>query len=92
MSKDKLKKLIIWETVLTTAVSAASSVIFGRFFLGIVQKALSLLNMSVPLESPLLYALIFGTVMFVLLLPVVIKPVRMLSKMNIAEEIKTGAD
>ena len=92
MSKDKLKKLIVWETILTSGVSAAASVIFGRFFLVIIQKALSLLNMSVPLESPLLYALIFGTVTFVLLLPVVIKPVRMLSKMNIAEEIKTGAD
>lgn len=92
MSKDKLKELIIWETILTGAVSAAASVIFGRFFLVIMQKALSLLNMSVPLESPLLYALIFGIVAFVLLLPVVIKPIKMLSKMNIAEEIKTSAD
>lgn len=92
MSKDKLKKLIVLETVLTGAVSAVISVIFGTFFLGIIQNALSSLNMSVPLEAPLLYATLFGIIAFVLLLPVVIKPIRMLSKMNIAEEIKTSAD
>ena len=92
MSKEKLKQLIIWETMLTSAVSAIASVIFGQLFLAVVQKALSGLNMSIPLESPLLYAVIFAVIMFLLLLPVVIKPVRMLSKMNIAEEIKTSAD
>lgn len=92
MSRDKLKKLIILETIFTSAVSAACSVIFGQLFLSVVQKALSVLNMSVPLESPFLYAVLFGAVTFLLLLPVVIKPVRMLSKMNIAEEIKTSAD
>lgn len=92
MSKNKLKKLILWETILTSAVSVIASVIFGRFFLGIINKALSLLKLSIPLVTPTLYALCFGAVSFVLLLVVVIKPIRMLSKMNIAEEIKTSAD
>ena len=92
MSKSKLKKLILWETILTTAVSVLASVVFARFFLNIINKALSLLSLTVPLTSPLLYALLFGTAAFAVLLVVVIKPLRMLSKMNIAEEIKTSAD
>ena len=92
MSRSKLKKLIVIETVLTSAVSVLASVIFGRFFLEITNKALSTLDMSMPLVTPLLFALFFGAIAFVLLLVVVFKPIRMLSKMNIAEEIKTSAD
>lgn len=92
MSKSRLKKLIFLETVLTSAVSVAASVLLGCFFLGILNKALGMLKLSIPLVTPLLNALIFGCAAFAVLLVVVIKPVRMLSKMNIAEEIKTSAD
>ena len=92
MSKSKLKKLILWETVLTSGISAIASVFFGCFFLSITEKAISMLNMSLPLVHPLMYAALFGCVAFALLLVVVIKPIKMLSKMNIAEEIKTSAD
>lgn len=92
MSKDKLKKLIISETIFTTGISVIAAVIFGLYFLQIINKALSMLEMSVPLTHPLLYAVIFGAAAFVILTAVAIKPVRMLSKMNIAEEIKTSAD
>ncbi len=92
MSKSKLKKLMIWETVLTSGISVIISVLFGLFFLTLLNKALSLLNMSIPLVHPVLYALLFGATAFAVLLVVVIKPIRMLSKMNIAEEIKTSAD
>ena len=92
MSKGKLKALIIWETVLTCGISAAASAFFGYFFLGITEKALSMLDMSLPLFHPMLYSVFFGAAAFVLLLVVALKPIRMLSKMNIAEEIKTGAD
>ncbi len=92
MSKDKLKKLIISETVLTSGISVVSAVIFGMYILKIINKALSMLNMSVSLIHPLLYAVIFGAAVFVILMVVAVKPVRMLSKMNIAEEIKTSAE
>lgn len=92
MSKQKLKSLIIWETVLTSGISVAASVFFGWFFLGIVAKALSMLDMSLPLVHPLMYAAFFGCAAFVLLLVVIFKPLRMISRMNIAEEIKTSAD
>ena len=92
MSRSKLKRLIVAETLLTGGISVPVSVIFGRFFLEITNKALSMLNMSMPLVTPLLYAVGFGAVAFVLLMIVVFKPIRMLSKMNIAEEIKTSAD
>ena len=83
---------MIWETVLTSGISVIISVLFGLFFLTLLNKALSLLNMSIPLVHPVLYALLFGAAAFAVLLVVVIKPIRMLSKMNIAEEIKTSAD
>lgn len=66
--------------------------IFGLYFLQIINKALITLYMSVPLVSPVLYAVLFGAAAIVLLSLIVIKPIRLLSKMNIAEEIKTSAD
>ncbi len=92
MSKDKLKKLILLETFFTSGISLIAAVIFGMYFLQIINKALSMLYMTVPLIDPLMYALIFGICAFVILTIAAVKPVRMLSKMNIAEEIKTGAD
>ncbi|MBQ8133840.1 MAG: hypothetical protein IJ192_05490 [Clostridia bacterium] len=92
MSKDQLKKLIISETLLTSGISVVAAVIFGMYFLQIITKALSQLHMSVPLIQPLLYAVIFGAGAFVILTVVIMKPLKMLSKMNIAEEIKTNAD
>ena len=62
------------------------------YFLQIISRALTALSMSVPLVSPLMYALIFGAAAFLILSVTVIKPIAMLSSMNIAEEIKTSAD
>lgn len=92
LSKKGLKKLIMTETVLTSGISVIASVIFGMYFLYICTKALDNLNMSVPLTNPLLYALLFGLISFAVLLIVAIRPIIELGKMNIAEEIKTGAD
>lgn len=92
MSKSKLKKLILLETMLTNGISVVAAIVFGMYFLQIINKALTMLNMSVPLINPLLYALIFGAAAFAILTIAAVKPVRMLSKMNIAEEIKTSAD
>lgn len=92
MSKEMLKKLIVSETMLTSGISAVCAVVFGLYFLQIITKALGLLKMSFPLVQPVLSAVIAGAAAFILLLIVVIKPVRMLSRMNIAEEIKTNAD
>ncbi len=92
MSKASLKRLILLETLLTNGLSITAAVIFGMYFLQIVSRALTDLNMSVPLVSPLMYALIFGAASFVILSVTVIKPLAMLSHMNIAEEIKTSAD
>lgn len=92
MSKNGLRKLIFLETALVSGVSAAASAIFGLYFLQIIIKALDMLNMSVEVSSPVLYALLFGAGTFVLLLTVSIRPLMQLSKMNIAEEIKTSAD
>lgn len=92
MSKSKLKRLIVLETILTSGLSAIAAMIFGVYFLQIISKALSTLNLSVPLVQPVFYALLFGIGAFIILLTVMIKPIRMLSRMNIAEEIKTSAD
>ena len=92
MSKKKLKTLIFSETVILSAVSSVSAIIFGIYFLQIINKALDMLSMSLPLDNSALYAILFGICSFVLLLTVAVKPIRMLSKMNIAEEIKTSAD
>ena len=92
MSKDKLKRLILLETVFTTGLSTLGAMLFGLYFLQIISKALSMMSLKVPLAEPWLYTLLFGAGAFIILLVVVIKPLRMIGKMNIAEEIKTGAD
>ena len=92
MSKASLKRLILLETLLTNGLSITAAVIFGMYFLQIISRALTVLSMSVPLVSPLMYALIFGAAAFLILSVTVIKPIAMLSSMNIAEEIKTSAD
>ena len=92
MSKDKLKRLILLETLFTSGISLVAAIIFGMYFLQIINKALAMLYMTVPLIDPLMFAVIFGICALVILTIAAIKPVRMLSKMNIAEEIKTSAD
>ena len=92
MSKASLKRLILLETLLTNGLSITAAAIFGMYFLQIISRALTALSMSVPLVSPLMYALIFGAAAFLILSVTVIKPIAMLSSMNIAEEIKTSAD
>ena len=92
MSKGKLRRLIVIETALVSGISVAASVIFGLYFLNIIRSALSLMALSVELVSPFGVAVMFGAGAFALLMTVAIKPVMMLSKMNIAEEIKTGTD
>ena len=92
MSKSKLKKLIFTETALQNIISIAASMIFSLYFLQIINKGLTMLDISIPLVSPVLFAVLFGASAFVVLLIITVKPLRMLSKMNIAEEIKTSAD
>ena len=92
MSKSSLKRLILLETVLTCGISVVVSMVLSLYFLRIVDKALVMLYMSVPFNNPVLYAVLFGILCFVLLTSAAIRPMRMLSKMNIAEEIKTSAD
>ncbi len=92
MSKEKLKKLILCETAFTTGISVISSVLFGLFFTNTINKALNVLDMSVPLVEPVGTAILFGAAAFIILMLTSLKPLRELSKMNIAEEIKTSAD
>lgn len=92
MSKQKLRRLIILESMLTSGISIVFAILFSGYFLQIVSKALMMLDLGCPLVDPVLYTIVFGAVSFVLLLIVIIKPIRMLSRMNIAEEIKTSAD
>ena len=92
MSKQKLRRLIILESMLTSGISIVFAMLFSGYFLQIVSKALMMLDLGCPLVDPVLYTIVFGAVSFVLLLIVIIKPIRMLSRMNIAEEIKTSAD
>ncbi len=92
MSKEQLKKLIWSETLLISSISVISSILYAMYFLLILSKALSLLEMSVPLVHPVLYAVLFGAAAFAILMVVAVRPLRALSKMNIAEEIKTSAD
>ena len=92
MSKDKLKKLILVENMLLCGISVICALIFGMYFLNITETALRQINMGFPMVEPLMYAVLFGALSFVVLMAVVIKPIKMLSKMNIAEEIKTSAD
>jgi hypothetical protein len=51
-----------------------------------------MINMTVVLVSPVLYSAIFGVTASLLMMIVVIKPVSMLSKMDIVKEIKTDSD
>ena len=92
MNKQKLKRLIILESMLTSGISIIFAMLYSGFFLQIVSKALIMLNLGCPLVDPVFYTVVFGVVSFFILLVVVIKPIRMLSKMNIAAEIKTSAD
>ena len=51
-----------------------------------------MLDISIPLVNPALYSVLFGALAIAVLLIVTVKPLRMLSRMNIAEEIKTSTD
>jgi len=51
-----------------------------------------MINMTVVFVSPVLYSVIFGVIASLLMMIVVIKPVRMLSKMDVVKEIKTDSD
>lgn len=92
MSKNKLKKLIVIEAALMIVLSVASASAFSLYFLNVIGKALTMINMNVVLVSPVLYSVIFGAIASLLMMIVVIKPVRMLSKMDVVKEIKTDSD
>lgn len=92
MSKSRLKKMILLQTLFTNGLSAIAAVLFGMYFLRIINKALSMIDLNIPLIAPMGFGCLFGLCAFVILLIVVIKPIRMLSRMNMAEEIKTSAD
>ena len=92
MSKNKLKKLIVIEAALMIVVSVAFASAFSLYFLNVVGKALAMINMTVVLASPVLYSVIFGVITSLIMMIVVIKPVRMLSKMDVVKEIKTDSD
>ena len=92
MSKSKLKKLIFTETLLMIIISVTASMFFSFYFLQIIDKGLEMLDISIPLVNPALYSVLFGALAIAVLLIVTVKPLRMLSRMNIAEEIKTSAD
>ena len=92
MSKNKLKKLIVIEAALMIVLSVASASAFSLYFLNVIGKALTMINMTVVLVSPVLYSAIFGVTASLLMMIVVIKPVSMLSKMDIVKEIKTDSD
>ena len=92
MSKSKLKKLIVIEAALMIVLSVASASAFSLYFLNVIGKALTMINMTVILVSPVLYSVIFGVIASLLMMIVVIKPVRMLSKMDVVKEIKTNSD
>ena len=92
MSKNKLKKLIVIEAALMIVISVASASAFSLYFLNSIGKALTMINMTVVFVSPVLYSVIFGVIASLLMMIVVIKPVRMLSKMDVVKEIKTDSD
>ena len=92
MSKNKLKKLIVIEAALMIVLSVASASAFSLYFLNVIGKALTMINMTVVFVSPVLYSVIFGAIASLLMMIVVIKPVRMLSKMDVVKEIKTDSD
>ena len=92
MSKSKLKKLIVIEAALMIVLSVASASAFSLYFLNVIGKALTMINMTVVFVSPVLYSVIFGVIASLLMMIVVIKPVRMLSKMDVVKEIKTDSD
>ena len=92
MSKNKLKKLIVIEAALMIVISVASASAFSLYFLNSIGKALTMINMTVVFVSPVLYSVIFGVIASLLMMIVVIKPVRMLSKMDVVKEIKTESD
>lgn len=89
LGRKRLKKLILVQTMVIGGISSLFSVIFGSYFLYITNKALESLNMSVPLADPFIYAFLFGIAAFAVLLIAAVKPMKMVSKMNVAEEIKS---
>ena len=92
MSRAKLKKLILLETLFTAGFSAAAAVVFGLYFLQIIEKALTLMEITVPVVNGGLYAVLFGLASALLLMVTCLRPIRELSKMDMAQEIKTSAD
>ncbi len=89
LGRKRLKKLILVQTMVIGGISTLFSVIFGSYFLYITNRALESLNMSVPLADPFIYAFLFGIAAFAVLLIAAVKPMKMVSKMNVAEEIKS---
>ena len=92
MSRSNLKKLIILETLLMCSVSCIAAVIYGCYFLGLISKSLDLLSMSVPLVQAEIFAPFFGLAGIIILSLAAVRPVVMISRMDMAEEIKTNAD
>ncbi len=92
MSKEKLKKVILLETVFMSAVSITIASVMGVYFLEIISEALDSLMMSVPLFINVFYIILFAVLIMLLVTTTCIKPTRSLSKMMISEEIKISTD
>ena len=92
MSREKLKKLILIETIFLSSVSIIIASVVGVYFLNVINKALGSLEMNVPLIVNPLYIIAFAIIIFLLITATSVKPMRSLSKMMISEEIKISTD
>lgn len=92
MSKEKLKRLILLETAFTMLIACLISIGLGVYFLGVLSKGLEFLEVSMPYSYVWETSSAIGGIMFLILMLTSIRPLMALSKMNIAEEIKTSAD
>lgn len=90
MPRKKLNRLLLLENALTVGISSLTAMILGPVLINLLARIIAMLTDG-DLELThfnYLSAIVFITVFFIIMGFTVIKPIRFLKKMNIAEQLK----
>lgn len=88
MSKNQLRKMLFFETVLTNIISGSLAITFGFILSKIIDSFMQGINMYIEMFYDWKTAFGFMGIVFVVLLFTLIIPMRKLRKMNVVNEIK----
>jgi ABC-type antimicrobial peptide transport system permease subunit len=88
MSKNQLRKMLFFETVLTNIISGSLAITFGFILSKIIDSFMQGINMYVEMFYDWKTVFGFMGIVFIVLLFTLIIPMRKLRKMNVVNEIK----